>query len=249
MRTFGYRVVMVFAFLTAASGASAQLLADSPDRVLVSPRSVPDFGTASTSILTISSHSFQLAVGTELIDSSKSLRLCLTEGCQYFAGVSLPSGAFVTGLEIEGCDGDPLVQVGFFLGAHPPPAQPYTVISPVGVTGGVDTPGCALFPVAVGHTIDNLTGHYVVYVSTAYGINVGFAAARIRYNLQVSTPPLTATFNDVPTGHPQFQFIEALVAAGITAGCGAGNYCPDASLTRGQMAVFLSKALGLHFPN
>jgi hypothetical protein len=37
------------------------------------------------------------------------------------------------------------------------------------------------------------------------------------------------------------------VKSGITAGCGGGNYCLDAALTRGQMAVFLSKALGLHF--
>jgi S-layer homology domain len=51
----------------------------------------------------------------------------------------------------------------------------------------------------------------------------------------------------VPTGHPQFQFIEALAASGITAGCGSGNYCPNANLTRGQMAVFLAKALGLHW--
>ena len=44
------------------------------------------------------------------------------------------------------------------------------------------------------------------------------------------------------------EFVEALVASGITAGCGNGNFCPDAPLTRGQMAVFLSKALGLHWP-
>ena len=66
---------------------------------------------------------------------------------------------------------------------------------------------------------------------------------------QVSPAPATATFTDVPVGHPQRQFIEALVAAGITGGCGAGAYCPDAPLTRGQMAVFLAVALGLHFPN
>ena len=42
--------------------------------------------------------------------------------------------------------------------------------------------------------------------------------------------------------------IQALVDAGITAGCGSGNYCPDNPLTRGQMAVFLSKALGLNWP-
>jgi hypothetical protein len=49
--------------------------------------------------------------------------------------------------------------------------------------------------------------------------------------------------------HPYFRFIEALAAAGITSGCGAGNYCPDRNVTRGEMAVFLAKALGLHFPN
>ena len=72
----------------------------------------------------------------------------------------------------------------------------------------------------------------------------------IGYRLQVSPPPAMATFNDVPTGHPFFQFVEALAASGITAGCGAAPplYCPDAPLTRGQMAVFLAKALGLHWP-
>jgi S-layer homology domain len=68
------------------------------------------------------------------------------------------------------------------------------------------------------------------------------------FELQVSPAPPAATFGDVPTTHVFFQFIEALNASGITAGCGSGNFCPDAPLTRGQMAVFLSKALGLHFP-
>src|SRR6185436_4955518 len=70
----------------------------------------------------------------------------------------------------------------------------------------------------------------------------------VRYRLQVSPAPATATFGDVPTDHPFFQFIEALAASGITGGCGNGNYCPNAPLTRGQMAVFLSKALGLQWP-
>lgn len=63
----------------------------------------------------------------------------------------------------------------------------------------------------------------------------------------VSPPPSTATFNDVPTSHPFFQFIEALHASGITGGCQAVPplYCPDNPVTRGQMAVFLAKALGL----
>jgi hypothetical protein len=65
--------------------------------------------------------------------------------------------------------------------------------------------------------------------------------------LLVSPAPAVATFNDVPTTHPFFQFIEALAASGITAGCQTAPplYCPDSPLTRGQMAVFLAKALGL----
>ena len=65
--------------------------------------------------------------------------------------------------------------------------------------------------------------------------------------LPVSPAPATATFNDVPTNHPFFQFIEALSASGVTGGCNAAPplYCPDNFVTRGQMAVFLAKALGL----
>jgi hypothetical protein len=69
----------------------------------------------------------------------------------------------------------------------------------------------------------------------------------VYYTLQVSPAPSVATFSDVPTGHPFFQVVEALAASGITVGCGGGNFCPDAPLTRGQMAVFLSVVLGLHF--
>ena len=39
--------------------------------------------------------------------------------------------------------------------------------------------------------------------------------------------------------------IESLAAAGVTSGCGAKNFCPNAPVTRGQMAAFLQRALGL----
>ncbi len=68
------------------------------------------------------------------------------------------------------------------------------------------------------------------------------------WNRQVSPAPASATFGDVPTNHWAFQHVEALVDSGITSGCGSGNYCPDATVTRAQMAVFLAKALGLHWP-
>jgi hypothetical protein len=72
---------------------------------------------------------------------------------------------------------------------------------------------------------------------------------KVFYRLRVSPAPATATFGDVPVGHPLMRFVEALVAAGSTGGCGGGNYRPDAPLTRGQMAIFLATALGLHFPH
>jgi hypothetical protein len=48
-------------------------------------------------------------------------------------------------------------------------------------------------------------------------------------------------FTDVPTGASYHDDVEALVAAGVTSGCGGGLYCPNASVTRGQMAQFLNR--------
>jgi len=47
------------------------------------------------------------------------------------------------------------------------------------------------------------------------------------------------TFYDVPPSSPYYNFIYLIAKNGITAGCGNGNFCPDASVTRAQMAVFL----------
>jgi hypothetical protein len=57
-------------------------------------------------------------------------------------------------------------------------------------------------------------------------------------------PPCTGVFLDVEcTPTPAFaaDWIEQLAHESITSGCGGGNYCPDASVTRAQMAVFLLK--------
>src|SRR5262249_56813245 len=59
------------------------------------------------------------------------------------------------------------------------------------------------------------------------------------------TPPAcTATvFADVPCpGAPVVDWINQLASEGITGGCGGGNYCPTAAITRAQMAGFLLQA-------
>ena len=51
------------------------------------------------------------------------------------------------------------------------------------------------------------------------------------------------TFGDVPRDAFAFSFIETFFASRITSGCGDGNYCPEASVTRAQMAVFLERGI------
>lgn len=75
-------------------------------------------------------------------------------------------------------------------------------------------------------------------------------AVEVLWLRTVKPSPVTASYTDVPVGHPQRQWVEALKSSGITSGCAAGpaRFCPDLPVTRGQLAVFLAKALGLHWP-
>jgi hypothetical protein len=52
---------------------------------------------------------------------------------------------------------------------------------------------------------------------------------------------LAAHFNDVPNSSPFHGDIQVLAAAGVTAGCGGGNFCPKANVTREQMAAFMNR--------
>jgi uncharacterized repeat protein (TIGR03803 family) len=55
-------------------------------------------------------------------------------------------------------------------------------------------------------------------------------------------PACTGDFGDVPCPSIFADWIEALADAGVTAGCGSGNYCPTLPIRRDQMAAFLLKA-------
>lgn len=60
------------------------------------------------------------------------------------------------------------------------------------------------------------------------------------------TPGEDAFFDD--DGHWAEASIDALAASGITKGCDDDAYCPDALVTREQMATFLRRALGYELP-
>ena len=52
-------------------------------------------------------------------------------------------------------------------------------------------------------------------------------------------------YGDVPESSPFCRWIEELTRDGVVTGCGGGNYCPTAPVTREQMAVFLTGTFGL----
>ena len=54
-------------------------------------------------------------------------------------------------------------------------------------------------------------------------------------------PAPVGLFSDVPTTRMFANWIEQLANEGVTAGCAPGLFCPDGTVSRGQMAVFLSK--------
>ena len=64
-----------------------------------------------------------------------------------------------------------------------------------------------------------------------------------KYGSSYAPPAATGTlFTDVPLTNGFAKWIEQLANENITAGCGNGSYCPDAVVTRAQMAVFLLKS-------
>lgn len=58
-------------------------------------------------------------------------------------------------------------------------------------------------------------------------------------------PTVGTRFSDVPRGSTHASDIEAIARVGITQGCGTRRYCPTRSVSRAEMASFLTRALDL----
>ncbi len=213
----------------------------------------PNWGTGTSAMQNISAIGFQsIGDATSMYDMMLAARFRTggTTSGLFAAPVQLPAGAQVMGVEAVVCD----TFASFDIVAR------FTLVNIMGpfyfgVSQTTGTPGCVTIgsPTNIQSSnvfVDNAANTYQAEVSlSALNSTTRFQAVRVYYKLRVSPGPATATFTDVPTTHPLFRFVEALAASGITGGCGASLYCPDANLTRGQMAVFLSTALGLHFAN
>ena len=114
-------------------------------------------------------------------------------------------------------------------------------------TSGASTARRYLTTSIFNRTVNLLTNSYSARVRVDGGSLFQFRSVFFVYVRQLSPKPGFATFGDVPLAHPYHRAIQALYASRITVGCGGGNFCPERNLTRGEMAVFLAKALGLHW--
>jgi len=212
--------------------------------------SVPEantFGTSALTYLRVPAIEFFPANGSGYKSSGFVGRYPVGESSM-FAPLHLPGGSRIKYLEVDFCDtADPQDILLHLLAC----IDAGSACASVANVNSFANPGCSSISTsAVNSLVDNQQFTTMLFADFQ-SVNdpaLVLTGVVVGYQLQVSPSPAVATFNDVPTGHPFFQFIEALAAAGITGGCGGGNYCPDTPITRGQMAVFLAKALGLHWP-
>ena len=237
----------------AAASASALLALD------VNGQSTPSsYGGADPTLLNIPAAAFLPRDSSTTWGYSSPGYIYQTAGGvePFWAPVDLPTGALVFKIGLYFDDTDPDNDLTATLRIYTGGRNNDASFTDVASVSSLGSPGRSYFFIAFGHTVENDTNHgngmYSIVISNpAPGPALKFKGVELWWVRQVSPAPAIATFNDVPTNHPFFQYIEALKASGITAGCQANPplYCPDNPVTRGQMAVFLSKALGLHWPD
>ncbi|BAO45667.1 S-layer homology domain-containing protein [Thiolapillus brandeum] len=190
-----------------------------------------------------------------------------TNSAYYWTQIDLPNGAMVDYVYAVVYDNDANARWNFdisgYEGAVSFGSTPSYKSFGTGTTDTAGTPGYTTIPITLttpfvvrewadmnGDGIENINSFNLdLYTTQVDGTDtMRFWGAAVRWQRTISPAPATATFSDVPTDHWAFQQIEALADSEITNGCGGGNFCPDTAVTRAQMAVFLSKALGLHWP-
>lgn len=74
------------------------------------------------------------------------------------------------------------------------------------------------------------------------GIAAQLSGCRTRDETKPGAP--ISSFKDVPSTHPFVADILKIAGKGITHGCTADSYCPDAPVTPAQMALFIERIQG-----
>ena len=171
-------------------------------------------------------------------------RYC-SSNCILEAPTFLPTGVRITAWELNAYDSSS-GSVSLVLARCPINNTYCTALGSATVTSG--TPGFTFASRNVNHTVDNWNNSYIFEARLSSGSSHRIVGARVLYRLQISPAPANPTFNDVFPFNWYYQSVEALADSGITVGCGGGSYCPNNFVTRAEMAAFLARALGLHYP-
>ncbi len=235
------RFPRALAVLTALVAASAVASAEGP-----APSA---YGTTNTTYVRFEPSDFNPISNGQIFNDRW---IALSGNGLFVTNPRLPTGAVITSMQFQYCDDDvaPNHDVSLILADCDAAAGGCGALTLIDSIASQDD-GCQTVTKALaGYVVDNVNRRLFLEIGfVADGSTAAATTAVLGYRLQVSPAPATPTFNDVATSHPFYQFIEALAASGITGGCGSGSYCPDSPVTRGQMAVFLAKALGLNWPN
>ena len=219
----------------------------------------PLWGTVDQVLVTISAEQFVPADSSETwtYDPFNGNGRIRTGGGGFMwfdAAPDLPAGVQIMQIEMEGCDTSATAHISTYLFVTPSPSGGVALARLATSGADANVPGCDFFFVdtsADNIFVDRWNNRYTLRIEISGTDNTtSVRAVRVYYKLRVKPAPVTASFTDVPTSHPFFQYIEALKASGVTGGCVASppQYCPNDPVTRGQMAVFLSRLVGLHFP-
>jgi hypothetical protein len=207
------------------------------------------YGISATSVLNLGPDDFAVMYGSTTASLFSNLAIFPTTSATIFlaAPIHLPAGALVTSVTYYYYDTSTTAEpLGYVAGTNTDGIT-YNYLQPIVFPNFSGGPSSVTAVLPTPLTINNSTSHYSIFAELPQDTRL--FRVRVIYKLQVSPAPATASFNDVPVGNPYHRFVEALAASGITGGCGGGNYCPDAPVTRAQMAVFIAAALGLHWPN
>ena len=220
-----------------------------PARRFATTRERPDaFGILQYTVTTVSAMSFLPSDDNDgYLTAQGALSRAFDGGAgELYASVSIPAGAIIDYIGLEsysycaGVVGVELWEVG------------------AGSTSGIATFSSSAHGYGFDINADVIGWQLPSNTSRALAIQVELSNdcvnwpflswVEIWWRRAVSPAPAFPTFNDVPMSDFGYQYIEALNASGITGGCATGSFCPDSPVSRRQMAIFLSKALGLHWP-
>lgn len=269
---FGVLLALAFGAFSAAGqsvtdGTGQPRPAPSPEeRRAMADRQLSDrvtpsaFGTSSFTIYQIPAAAFHGRASSATLDyQGTGLVQGNLTGYNYWAPVFLPTGALIYWIDLFACDSNASSHMTAYLTGYSGSTSPSTTdINPVSSTniGGCGywaSPFGSIFVPAPHQVVNDVQYgngyHYVINFSFGAADNTNrLKGVDLWWKRQISPAPATATFSDVPTSFTYFRAIEALAASGITGGCGGSNFCPNGTVTRGEMAAFLARALGLHFP-